>query len=258
MASTSDTTGKNEAGALREATNKGMSDPIQSGVATRFDPFAQNFYSKTQAERDQFLKELQTGENAERLQKTGGIIPYTDATATAEQLAWRKRREDETDLYHFESWLSSIFDPRDPNMSRLIKEMYPAYFEGREALIDKQADLQKKAAKISLLGPQSKEDLFFLYNVQLGRVQIPAHALHMPEDTYKDMARGYLNPHKSKVKDARDAPSMREEAKSMQWTGFLPGGKPKPGSSIPLAMNMDYQGRPFNTATTWPVQWRGN
>jgi len=160
-------------------------------VKVPHDPgFARQYFTKDEAERRRDLQLSLAGDVA---QKAGRGVQAL-VSPTEEDVNILVRRQAELDLYQFENWLASIYDPRDPNMGRLINDMYPEYYQKRLEQIDMDAELQKRAAKLSLLGPQSKDDLWLLYNIHMRRVVIPDHALHIPDLTRKgDVRRGLFN-----------------------------------------------------------------
>lgn len=72
----------------------------------------------------------------------------------------------------FDNWFSNLFDTTDPNKARLAQEIYPDFYNARESFIDRQAELQKRLAKIKLRGPKDLGDLQLIYMMQRGEVDL--------------------------------------------------------------------------------------
>ena len=69
------------------------------------------------------------------------------------------------DLYTGEQFLKDA----SPAQVKWINDIYPDIFTRRIEEIDKILNVQKKKALINVLGPRSKEDLMFLYEIDLMR-----------------------------------------------------------------------------------------
>jgi hypothetical protein len=63
----------------------------------------------------------------------------------------------------FEKWIQNTYDLSDPNHVRLLQEVHPEYFKIREDYITSQLELVKRFELVKLRGPQSREDLIFVY-----------------------------------------------------------------------------------------------
>ncbi len=106
------------------------------------------------------------------------------------------RKDAEKELLNFETFLTQMFDMTNPLHQNLVKELYPNYFERRLDVIREQLNVQEKIARLKLLGPQSREDIFFMYALANGDVVVPAtpaYALDKEVFSEENYARGISN-----------------------------------------------------------------
>lgn len=82
------------------------------------------------------------------------------------------RKDQEKELLNFETFIQQYFDLSNPIHQKLVKELYPNYFERRLDVIRETLSLQERIAKIKLLGMQTKEDVFFVYGIMNGDIRI--------------------------------------------------------------------------------------
>lgn len=105
----------------------------------------------------------------------------------------------------FENWLINSINVDDPNQRKWLQEIVPEVMQKRIDFIDDIADIQKRLARIQNLGPQSKEDLEFLYQLRSMDEQTrkimdayigkPVHLLHKTDQTQAGgITRGFMNP----------------------------------------------------------------
>lgn len=125
----------------------------------------------------------------------------TVVSPTWEMLEVYKQKEEEAALAEYEQWLGQNYlglydkygNPKpnqkiDISKIKLVQELFPDYFERRLAQIDRNIEIQRKAAQIRLFGvPRSKEDLEFLYLQEKGYIEIPSM---LPYETGTDKATG--------------------------------------------------------------------
>jgi hypothetical protein len=82
------------------------------------------------------------------------------------------RKDQEKELLNFETFIQEYFDLQNPIHQKLVRELYPNYFERRLDVIRETLSLQERIAKIKLLGMQTKEDVFFVYGLMNGDIKI--------------------------------------------------------------------------------------
>jgi hypothetical protein len=66
----------------------------------------------------------------------------------------------------WEKWVQDNFNLADPSQVKILKELCPEYFTRRVEHMKKMMDLMFLIAKIDLMGPENKEELFLLYQMQ--------------------------------------------------------------------------------------------
>lgn len=108
------------------------------------------------------------------LGKDNGDGPLqTFYTPTEDDINVLLRKDQEKELLNFEAFLQNYFDLSNPIHQKLLREIYPNYFERRLDVIRESLTLQEKIAKLKLFGPQTKEDIFFIYAIINGDIEIP-------------------------------------------------------------------------------------
>lgn len=101
-------------------------------------------------------------------------------------------------------WEAYKPDTKDPAKQRVLREIYPAFWDRRLKKMEEIAKVQLSVARIKMLGPQSEEDLQLLYAINTGLIDIPSSALHKLDDQTaaedaKNFKRGMFNPIKHEV-----------------------------------------------------------
>lgn len=107
------------------------------------------------------------------------------------------RKDQEKELLNFETFIQEYFDLSNPIHQKLVRELYPNYFERRLDVIRETLSLQERIAKIKLLGMQTKEDVFFVYGFMNGDIKLPENVvfnLDAQDKNNKDtFTRGFFN-----------------------------------------------------------------
>jgi hypothetical protein len=78
----------------------------------------------------------------------------------------------------FRAYILKNVDLTTPEKQQYWYNQFPWIKEMKNEEINRNADLQKRLAKINLLGPQEEEDWFMLYQVQKGNIKVPTKPLH--------------------------------------------------------------------------------
>lgn len=107
------------------------------------------------------------------------------------------RKDQEKELLNFETFIQEYFDLANPIHQKLVRELYPNYFERRLDVIRETLSLQERIAKIKLLGMQTKEDVFFVYGLMNGDIKLPDEVVFNLDkeqsEATKNFNRGFLN-----------------------------------------------------------------
>lgn len=107
------------------------------------------------------------------------------------------RKDQEKELLNFETFIQEYFDLTNPIHQKLVRELYPNYFERRLDVIRETLTLQERIAKIKLLGMQTKEDVFFVYGLMNGDIKLPNDVVFNLDaadgNNKKAFSRGFFN-----------------------------------------------------------------
>lgn len=103
----------------------------------------------------------------------------------------------------FQGAYSDKLTAKDPANLRWAQEVNPGYWERREQIIDEQAQLQKRLAKIKLRGPRNMDDIELLKLVKERRIKVPQKALwklgEEADSADKHFKRGLWNPIRARI-----------------------------------------------------------
>jgi hypothetical protein len=94
-------------------------------------------------------------------------------TPTEDDIRVIERKDQEKRLVNFEGFLEHFFDLKNPIHQKLLNDVYPQYYDRRLEIINDNLKLQEKMARLKLYGPQTQEDIFFLYALWQGDIEIP-------------------------------------------------------------------------------------
>lgn len=122
-------------------------------------------------------------------------------TLTDQDLRYLKRKQDIFQEANLKSFVSQLYDARDPGQAALLDKIFPQLNNEREAIIEQRAELEKRLAKIRLRGPQDESDLKLLFAISSGAIEPPKGELWNPESWFVGGAserdrlqRGLFNP----------------------------------------------------------------
>ena len=164
------------------------------------------------------------------------IETIADASALAQRIGLNKpsfdndlkdyieERKQQSELFNFERWVNSNFDTQDPNQLRLLNELYPDYFDKREAYIEEQYEIAKRWEYIKLFGPRDKNDLYIQYMVASGQLTPPALSMDNATVASGDTAwnRGLLNINRYVVEGEPPGHVLRQDQGAKYGLGANP------------------------------------
>lgn len=120
---------------------------------------------------------------------------------TDQDLRYLKRKQDIYQEANLKSFVSQLYDARDPGQAALLDKIFPQLNNEREAIIEQRAELEKRLAKIRLRGPQDEADLKLLFAISSGAIAPPKGELWKPESWFtggpsetERLQRGLFNP----------------------------------------------------------------
>lgn len=155
-----------------EGVEKSFEKPstaIKAGKADDVGHFPANYFAKKDDE-----KRVRLVQDYSRWLRsdTGGKL-NTIYVPTEDDINVLLRKDQEKELLNFETFIQDYFDLSNPIHQKLVRELYPNYFERRLDVIRETLSLQERIAKIKLLGMQTKEDVFFVYGLMNGDIKLP-------------------------------------------------------------------------------------
>ncbi len=139
-------------------------------------------------------------DNSIAIKKTLAADPRIlgDVSVSDADVAWLERKRRETERANFHDWFLKSVDVSDPLHAKWAREQMPDVWQMRLAEIDRDAEIQKQLAKMSLQGgPNSMEDWMLLYQINKGDVAIPSGPLwdpSRPQNNEESFRRGLFNP----------------------------------------------------------------
>lgn len=110
-------------------------------------------------------------------------VPVTD-----KEVAFLKRMYEQTQRAEYNRFVETAFDRSDPANRKLFLEMVPDFARIREQLIDNEADIQTKIAKLMITGIQSEDDIKFVYALNQGTIELPEKPLFDPSGAFSGFA----------------------------------------------------------------------
>lgn len=94
-------------------------------------------------------------------------------TPTEDDIRVIERKDQEKRLVQFEGFLEKHFNMKNPMHQKLLNDIYPQYYDRRLEIINDNLKLQEKMARLKLYGPQTQEDIFFLFALYQGDIELP-------------------------------------------------------------------------------------
>lgn len=118
--------------------------------------------------------------------------------------ALQKKRE-AYDMFKFDQWFAQQYDFSKPEEIVRARKLNPEFFERRKQYMLTNLEIAKKMAMLSVEGPQSVEDMYFLYGVNSGEIQSPPAEFWNPranqqvtsESARNEFVRGLFRPWQS-------------------------------------------------------------
>jgi len=179
-----------------EGVEKSFEKPasaIKAGKPDEVGHFPANYFAKKDDEKR--VRLVQDYSRWLRSEAGGGL--KTLYVPTEDDINVLLRKDQEKELLNFETFIQEYFDLSNPIHQKLVRELYPNYFERRLDVIRETLSLQERIAKIKLLGMQTKEDVFFVYGLMNGDIKIPENVVFNLDGKQTDASnrfnRGFLN-----------------------------------------------------------------
>lgn len=130
-----------------------------------------------------------------RLVDKDGVVPGVGLSVAGDDyFNYAQRKREEAMMFEFYTYIMSQADLSKPESAQWWFEKFPWMRDLRLDEIDRQAEIQKKLAKIAVTGPQSEEDFMLIYLKQygiLGDTDQPLTKLDSMKDGAGGVARNF-------------------------------------------------------------------
>lgn len=129
-----------------------------------------------------------------------GVTPFGQLIAKDEDFQWLQRKQEQQEYANFQQWFAENFDKMSPEQKKIARELFPTFYNERLQQLDRSVELQRRIARLKLMGIQDKNDMLFQYALESGYVPSdPLRQIMDPkavDDTTRKARyrRGILNP----------------------------------------------------------------
>lgn len=109
---------------------------------------------------------------------TDGKTPAGLAIAPNEFFDYLERKKDSELYAQYQAWAINQSDMSTPEARAYWNKILGWVAEKRDSLVEEQANIQKKIAKLKIHGIQSEEDMMFLFALNNGLINVAAQPLY--------------------------------------------------------------------------------
>lgn len=121
-------------------------------------------------------EEMRTNGNNSTLGQFGTELPVGD-----KEIKYLLDQELKEEKRNFAAWKYQTYKPgSDPVRLKYYEKIDPAFFKEREAQIEKDMEIIRRLAILSLNGVENEEDLMLLYGINMGKIPIPDWKVYLP------------------------------------------------------------------------------
>lgn len=148
--------------------------------------------------------EIMAAKLALQTQNVPGVTPFGQLQAKDSDFEWLQRKREMEAYANFQQWFAVNFDKMSPPQKEMAKKLFPRFYQERLKQLDRTVELQRRLAKLKLLGPEDANDLMLQYAAEAGYIDSePLNAILHPEEVSAqrsallrrtNYARGLLNP----------------------------------------------------------------
>jgi hypothetical protein len=167
--------------------------------------------------------EFLTSHGFKALAEQGVTVPFNINESEIKAI-YEEKRDAASKLNYYE-FLENIMRQYNysPSIVKYVRDMCPQYFEERLALIDRNLDLQRMAARLLLKQvPDTPEELQFMYALSTGQIKLPKNVAwdtSVKEDKDDALQRGFFSIKKRPMPDKTATGTMFIEASTNGYNG---------------------------------------
>ena len=135
-----------------------------------------------------------------------GTTPFGKLVAQDADFKWLQSKRDQEAEANFQQWFAQNFDFMSPEQKAAARELFPAFYEQRLRLLDKDLETMRELARIKITGITNRKDLMLTYAAESGFFDVNRLAnLMNPEKALANQnvstrklryTRGLLNPNR--------------------------------------------------------------
>lgn len=121
--------------------------------------------------RDAYDDEMNT---KMQLMDKEGMTPFGQVFFDDKTGRWLERKAAVAEAANFDAYFNKEFNKNDLASRQWAQSINPDFYKAREDEMNEKAEVILRLKKIQLRGPQDKEDLYMLWLIESGQVELPA------------------------------------------------------------------------------------
>ncbi len=120
--------------------------------------------------RDKYDDEMNT---KMQLMDENGMTPFGQVYYDDKVGKWLERKAAVGEAANFDAYFNLNFNKNDLASRQWAQQIHPEFYKAREDEMNERAEIVLRLKKIELRGPQDKQDLYMLWLIETGRVELP-------------------------------------------------------------------------------------
>lgn len=109
-----------------------------------------------------------------QLMDKDGMTPFGQVYYDDKVGRWLQKKADAVEAANMDAWFNKEFNKNNLADRQFAQQINPKFYEERERLLRERTEEVLNLKMIQLRGPRTKEDLYKLWLINTGRVQLPA------------------------------------------------------------------------------------
>lgn len=108
-----------------------------------------------------------------QLMDKDGMTPFGQVYYDDKVGKWLEKKQAAVEAANFDAYFNKNFNLNDLASRQWAQQINPEFYQAREQEMTQKAEVILRLKKIQLRGPQDKDDLYMLWLIESGRVQLP-------------------------------------------------------------------------------------